>query len=64
MSKSGMTECKPITTPLDRNLKLDPKFGTKECEPTFYHQLVGSLIYLTITRPDFNYSVGLLSQFM
>ena len=34
-----------------------------EC-PTKYRQLIDSLIYLTITRPDLSYSVGLLSQFM
>ena len=26
--KFGMTECKPVTTPLDRNLKLDVESGT------------------------------------
>ena len=62
--KFGMTQFKPITTPLDRNLKLDVESGTTKCEPTIYRQLVGSLIYLTITRPDLSYLVGLLSQFM
>ena len=62
--KFGITECKPITNPLDRNLNLDVESGTEECELTFYRRLVGSLIYLTITRLDPNYSVGLLSQFM
>ena len=62
--KFGMTECKPVTTPLDRNLKLDADSGTTECETTFYRQLVGSLIYLTITWPDLSYLIGLLSQFM
>ena len=59
-----MAECKYVATPLNRNLKLDADSGTDECEPTQYRQLIGSLIYLTITRPDLNYPVGLLSQFM
>ena len=59
--KFGMIECRSITTPIDRNLKLDVESGAEECEPTFYRQLVGSLIYLTITRPDLSYPVGLLS---
>ena len=62
--KFGMTQCKPVTTPLDRNLKLDADSGTRECEPTHYRQLVGSLIYLTITRLDLSCPVGLLCQFM
>ena len=59
-----MAECKFVATPLDRNLKLDADSGTNACEPTQYRQLIGSLIYLTITRPDLSYPVGLLSQFM
>ena len=33
--KFGIIECKSITTPLNRNLKLDVEPNTKECEPTF-----------------------------
>ena len=62
--KFGMDECKSVATPLDRNLKLDANSGTNACEPTQYRQLIGSLIYLTITRPDLSYHVGLPSQFM
>jgi hypothetical protein len=29
-----------------------------------YKKIVGSLIYMMITRPDLNYMVGLESQFM
>jgi len=29
-----------------------------------YRKIMGSLIYMTITRPDLNYTVGLESQFM
>ena len=59
-----MIECKLVNTPLNQNIKLDVESGTNECEPTFYRQLVDSLIYLTITRADLSYPVGLLSQFM
>ena len=59
--KFEMTECKSVATPLDRNLKLDANSGTTECEPTHYWQPVGRHIYLTMTRPDLNYTVGLLS---
>ena len=59
-----MIECKPISTRLDQNLNIDAEFGTEECELNFYRQLVGSLIYLTITRPDLSYPVSLLSQLM
>ena len=63
--KFGMTKCKPVATPLNRDLKLDANSGTKECEPTHYRQLVRSLIYLIITRPDLSYLVVLLlRQFM
>ena len=62
--KFGLTDCKPMSTPLDRNLKIDADSGTAVCDPTKYRQLIGSLIYLTITRPNLSYSVGLLSQFM
>ncbi len=33
-------------------------------DTTMYICIVGSLIYMTITRPDLSYAVGVVSQFM
>jgi hypothetical protein len=59
-----MSECKAMSTPLEQNAKLYSEDGTKEADGTLYRQLVGSLNYLTTTRPDIAYSVSILSQFM
>ena len=64
LSKYGMADCKPISMPLDVNAKLSAEVGDVVEDVTMYRKIVGSLIYLTITRPDLSYSVGLESQFM
>ena len=52
----GMADCKSVSTPLDRTVKLRPDSG-RVCDPTRFCQIVGSLIYLTITRPNLSYPV-------
>ena len=64
LSKYGIADCKPISMPLDQNLKLQADEGQVLEDVTMYRKIVGSLIYLTISRPDLSYVVGLESQFM
>lgn len=64
LERFRMEQCKTAATPLQQNLKLSSDDGTKQVDATLYRQLVGSLIYLTTTRPDLAYSVSVLSQFM
>jgi hypothetical protein len=64
LSKYGMGGCKPIFVPLNQNGKLNADAGEVLEDATMYKKIVGSLIYMTITRPDLNYIVGLESQFM
>ncbi|GKU95198.1 hypothetical protein SLEP1_g8589 [Rubroshorea leprosula] len=46
------------------NVKLTPMDDSPLSNPTRYRQLVGSLVYLTTTRPDMAYAVHIVSQFM
>jgi hypothetical protein len=59
-----MKDCNPVSTLMEQNLKLTSNEGSAFEDPTKYRQLVGSLIYLTTTRPDITFVVGILSRFM
>ena len=64
LSKTGLTNSKTVSTPLELNVKLNATDGEPFPDATLYRQLVGSLIYLTVTGPDLAYAVHLVSQFM
>ena len=49
---------------MDPNVRLQEDEGKDLDDVTMYRQLVGSLIYLTLTRPDISYPVGLVSRYM
>jgi len=64
LQRYGMLDCKPISTPMDPNVRLQEDEGNDLEDMTMYRQLVGSLIYLTLTRPDISYPVGVVSRYM
>ncbi|XP_070024882.1 secreted RxLR effector protein 161-like [Nicotiana sylvestris] len=51
-------------TPVEFGLKLCKVGSRKKVDNTFYKQIVGSLMYLTATRPDIMYAVSLISRYM
>lgn len=59
VEEAGMLGCKPVSIPMDPILKLSASNGE-----VLSDALVGRLLYLTHTRPDFTYDVHKLSQFM
>ncbi|XP_061338507.1 secreted RxLR effector protein 161-like [Gastrolobium bilobum] len=59
-----MTDCNPVSTPMEPGLKLSKYDGGERVDPSYYRSLVGSLRYLTCTRPDLCLSVGIISRFM
>ena len=46
------------------NLKLLCDASTESVDATIYRQMIGSLMYLTNTRPDICFVVNNLSQFL
>ena len=64
LSKADITNKKTVSTPLEYNAKLKPLDGKPISDATHYRQLVGSLIYLTITHSDISHAVGMVSKFM
>ena len=64
LSKAGITDNKTVSTLLEYNAELTPLDGEPISDATRYHQLIGSLIYLTVTRPDISHAVSMVSKFM
>lgn len=62
--ETGLTACKPIDTPIDPNHCFIADMGDRLIDARRYQCLVGRLIYLTITKPDINYAVSVVSQFI
>ena len=59
-----MMECKAMTTPMASNMNLLSDSSSESVDATMYHQMIGSLMYLTNMRPDICFAVNTLSQYL
>lgn len=58
-----MDNSKPVFTLVEEKSKLTRESNSKRVESTLYKSLIGSLRYLTATRLDIVYGVGLLNKY-
>ena len=63
LKRFGMEDCKPITTPMQTSCKLSKDDDSKSTDQRKYRSMIGSLLYVTTSRPDIMQEVGQVAQF-
>ncbi|GKE26486.1 retrovirus-related pol polyprotein from transposon TNT 1-94 [Tanacetum coccineum] len=63
LKKYGMETCKPADTPMVEKSKLDEDPQGKAVDPTRYRGMIGTLMYLTASRPDLVFAVCMCAQY-
>ena len=64
LCRFNMEYCKPTSSPFQYGVKISTTRTSAEVDSTLYHQLVGSLLYLTHSRLDLSFVVGHVSHYM
>ena len=64
LDRFQMKDCNLINTPSEFGMKLNKDNGGKKVDDTLYKKIVGSLMYLTTTRPDIIHVVSVISRYM
>jgi hypothetical protein len=63
MKKFNMVELKPVSTPMSSAVSLSPYEDGKVVDQREYRSMIGSLLYITATRPDIQFTMGLCARF-
>ena len=64
LERFHMTDCKSTLNPFLSGVKLEDGRETPLVDNKLYRQLVGSLLYLTHSKPYLSYAIGAVSRFM
>jgi hypothetical protein len=63
MKKFNMDELKPVSTPMSMTTLLDLDKNGEVVDQREYRSMIGSLLYLTVTRPDIQFVMCLCVHF-
>ena len=63
MKKFGLESTSSVRTPMSPNVKLTVNLLGKSVDYSLYRSMIGSLLYLTASRPDISYSVGVCARY-
>ena len=63
MINFGLEFASSVRTLMSPNVKLTVNLLGKSVNSSLYRSMIGSLLYLTASRPDINYSVGVCARY-
>jgi isopentenyldiphosphate isomerase len=63
MKKFNMTELKPVTTSVSTAMSVGPDEDGETVDQREYKSMIDSLLYLTATRPNIQFTVGCVHAF-
>ncbi|GJW19618.1 hypothetical protein Tco_0027054 [Tanacetum coccineum] len=63
LKKYGMESSDPVDTPMVEKSKLDEDTQGKAVDPTHYRGMIGTLMYLTASRPDLTFAVCMCARY-
>ncbi|GJZ28824.1 retrovirus-related pol polyprotein from transposon TNT 1-94 [Tanacetum coccineum] len=61
--KQAPRACDPVDTPMVEKSKLDEDTQGKAVDPTHYRGMIGTLMYLTASRPDLTFAVCMCARY-
>ncbi|KAA8538836.1 hypothetical protein F0562_025528 [Nyssa sinensis] len=63
VKKFDIENAKHTKTPMSTSTKLSSDTIDKDVDPTLYKSMIGNLLYLSFSRPDIAFSVGVCARF-
>ena len=63
VKKFGLEFTSSVRTPMSPNVKLTVDLLGKNVDPSLYRSMIGSVLYLTASRPDISYNVGVCARY-
>ncbi|KAI4312619.1 hypothetical protein MLD38_037423 [Melastoma candidum] len=63
LKKYELTNSKHLSTPMSTNAIVEKDESGKDADPSLYRSMIGSLLYLTASRPDILFSVCLCARY-
>nr|GEY32976.1 copia protein [Tanacetum cinerariifolium] len=63
LKKYGFESCDPVDTPILEKSKLDEDKEGKAVDPSHYRGMIGTLLYLTASRPDLQFAICMCARY-